>query len=131
MREVHLHRLDRDEKRPCSPELTDHLYGLLHALQQVSNQGVKVYRTFVPKDDKQRPYTFMTTSKDIHLALGKLSQEGQLHLARLLKLEFEFGEFNELLLYPEKDGHRGCMLVTCQIADDADMGWCFHICPAY
>ena len=124
MREVVLYR-PQDNRRD-TPQL-NHLHGVMDALGQIASQHVKIYRTFVPKHDKWT-YVFTTTSKDLHLALGALSQEGQLHLASLLHLEFVAGKCNKLLIFPEAERNRGGMLVTLQ--STANTGWCFHLSPA-
>ena len=107
--------------------MLNHLRWVMDAFEQVSSQHVKVFRTFVPKHNKWT-YVFTTTSKDIHLALGALSQEGQLHFAGLLHLEFVAGKCDELLFFPEAERSRGGMLVT--LHSTANTGWCFHLSPA-
>ncbi len=124
MHEVILHRPQTNERN--TPEL-NLMHGVMDALNQVASQHVKVYRTFVPKHDKW-VYVFTTTSKDIHLALGALSQKGQLHLAGLLHLEFVAGKRNELLLFHEPERSRGGMLVTLQSTENTEL--CFHLSPA-
>ena len=125
MREVILSR-PQDNLRN-TPEL-NHLHGVMDALGQVTSQRVKVYRTFVPKNDKWT-YVFTTASKDVHLSLGALSQEGQLHLASLLHLEFVKGVCHELLLFNAPERNHSGMLIT--LMSTANTGWCFHISPAH
>jgi len=95
-------------------------------MAEARKQRVKVYRTHVPKHEK-REYIFVTSSKDLHLSLGALSQEGQLNLALLLHLEFVAGNCNELLCF-EDDDRGGGMLVGLTDTTSSG-GMTFHISP--
>jgi hypothetical protein len=124
MYQVNLYRPESNDR--STPEL-NHLHGVMDALGQVASQRVKVYRTYVPKHDKWT-YILTTTSKDVHLSLGALSQEGQLFLAGLLHLEFVKGKCSELLLFEGGARNKGA-LVTLQSTENT--GWCFHLSPAH
>ena len=59
---------------------------LFTALQEMEERGARVYETVIYQD--QKPMRLITTSKDIHLLLGSLTEEGRRAFAFLVKCEF-------------------------------------------
>ena len=78
-----------------------HLEPLMKELIETRKQKARIYQTYVI--DGAKRYTFVTTSKDMHLGFGSISLDGQRHLARLLAPEFSRGKFGQLLIRFEKD----------------------------
>jgi hypothetical protein len=79
-------------------------------LKTIRLSGAKFYRTFLEDPNVQTPIVLLTTSKDIHLALGRLSNAGQQSLARTILRAFgEVAEKTGLILIP---GDTASMLVS-------------------
>jgi hypothetical protein len=58
---------------------------LIAELSSLGESKVRVFQTLVLFDDgDEKHYTFMTTSKDIHLALGKLSFKSRQNLMAVI-----------------------------------------------
>lgn len=74
------------ELQDCLPELQN----LLNEIRQVRKNQARVYSTFISSDEDGRggDYTFITTSKDTHLELGKLGRTGLRCLAVVLHKRF-------------------------------------------
>ncbi|MFI5260692.1 MAG: hypothetical protein ACHQU0_02790 [Candidatus Paceibacteria bacterium] len=94
---------------PSTTSTNPHLPNLLEELDQLKEQRVRLYFTYIDLDkDKGSPpvsFTFVTPSKQAHLGLGSMSWEGQRSLARLLEHEFQHDEdMSQLLLYLNNSG---------------------------
>jgi len=118
MREVILHRPEHGG--------SDHLHKVMDDLGQIASQVHKIYRTY-PKDG-QNGHVFLTTSKDIHLYLGQMSDDGQLNLAKLLLEEFEKGGNGELLI-TDPERKKGILATRRFVSPDA--GSIIHLAPAH
>ena len=62
---------------------------LVAELSTPKNSTAKVFRTSVLNEDDNNIYTFMTTSKDVHLGLGRLSFRGRHNLLCVIMRAFE------------------------------------------
>ena len=112
-----------------------HLPQLLKQLENVRSQRTRLYYTYIegdddPTEDKQTDsaqFTFVTPSKQMHLGLGMMSWDGQLHLAWLLEYEFQNGENkSQLILYMEE--RENGVLVTR--TEESDGTIVFTLSPA-
>jgi hypothetical protein len=81
---------------PLSPGATDLQLTVAKEVASIREQGAKVYRTYVT--DGGHSYTLVTTSKDIHLAIGLFSVAGQRSFCELLDVAFVEKRNHELLL---------------------------------
>lgn len=89
-----------------------HLPHLLKELDQLRDQRARLYFTYITGDDdpfgesdkpERASFMFVTPSKQVHLGLGMLSWDGQLHLAWLLEHEFQDGpDMSQLILYMDE-----------------------------
>jgi hypothetical protein len=100
-----------------------HNRSLNEEIGKTLSQGVRIYRTWVHDSENRTQnqdyeYEFLTPSKEIHLWIGSLTSEGQLHLARLLdeetsalaRTQTSFDSLDLLLFYGGKDR---AWYVTC------------------
>jgi len=62
---------------------------LLRELRRAQTQPV--YRTYVPIHDSEKKIILCTTNEKVHLALGKISDPGQMVLARLFENNLKSG----------------------------------------
>lgn len=101
MHQLHLlHAPNQTSSNPAYVTWGKALYGVTNALEINKNRHVSVYHTYAEVAGCK--YAFVTTSKDIHLWLGTLSQDGHACLATLLGLELELNNAgNQLLFYIE------------------------------
>lgn len=70
--------------------------------------------------------TFITTSKDIHLRLGQMTEEGREALAKLIRQHLHPREDGVELLHIHLDGDDGRILVATLVAGPSDM---IHLAP--
>jgi hypothetical protein len=84
-------------------------------IARLQDQKVRVYTTTVyppsPSDDVMpsiKRDRFVTTSKDIHLRIGQMSEEGRWHLAKLIRTEHDRCEHGEagVLVYEDEEKDR-------------------------
>ncbi len=98
---------------PSAVSTNPFLQSFLKQFDKIQKQGVRLYYTYIETDphdvggEKEKldnmPFTFVTTSKDIHLGLGRLCWDAQSYLVGLLEHEFEKDEYmSQMLLYLEK-----------------------------
>ncbi|HVW82404.1 MAG TPA: hypothetical protein VHC68_00410 [Candidatus Paceibacterota bacterium] len=82
--------------------------------------AARVYRT------RCDGVTLTTTSKEVHLSLGRFSLSGLRHFCALISAEAEKGHDKELLL---ADGKHSSLLIT--IIDEKSGGRIFNLAPAH
>ncbi len=97
---------------PSAVSTNPFLQSFLKQFDKIQKQGGRLYYTHIetdPHDVGQKEkldemsFTFVTTSKDIHLGLGRLGWDAQSYLVGLLEHEFEKDEdMSQMLLYLEK-----------------------------
>jgi hypothetical protein len=99
------------------------------------NRGVKVFNTWCHAAGNYDVgyFEFVTGSKDVHLALGEIGENGRINLAFILETWFKKHPYGEVLFQVRvKDGEtekiRGAMLVTRMV--DGDRNVTFHCSPA-
>lgn len=91
-----------------------HLPLLLKEFDKLKNQKVRLYFTYIEGDDNgiargekqdtNGSFTFVTPSKQMHLGIGMMSWDGQLHLAWLLEHEFQNDKhMSQLILYMDRE----------------------------
>ena len=71
--------------------------GFARQLEQARKQKGRVYQTYVDGQGNEK-FVFVTTSKDMPLGLGQLSDLGRTLLAKLLEYEFKDKRFGQLVL---------------------------------
>ena len=101
-------------------ELTDEIRYLVESKS-------KVFRTYLETGESEyaQAFIFVTTSKDVHLAMGRLSRKGLYTLADVIYRAFEIEETYEgLLTIP---GSEGTMLVIKTSSPEAVI---FTLSPA-
>lgn len=111
------------------PGTSKNFLELKEAISTAKSQVVRVFNTYHRMAHGQIVYILSTTSKDIHLELGTLSEEGLGSLCMFLGDEFRSEESSSLLLYADKQ-YKGdfAILVTCAREDAS--GRTFHLSPA-
>lgn len=99
-----------------------YLQPLLKHLEEIEEQKVRVYYTHIETDPsdtadgskeqlEEKSFTFVTTSKNIHLELGRLGWDAQSYLVGLLEYEFQQDKYmNQILLCIQPD--KGAILIT-------------------
>lgn len=111
----------------------EHRERVFDALTGINRQRLRIYRTFAPYSrhytDEMLPVTFVTTSKDVHLALGQFDKDSLFHLGRLIESMFKDyeGPPGDLLLYKDRDQEAGWHVVRTETAD----GITFNMSPAH
>ena len=85
----------------AAPAGNPHLLTLVEEINKTRKEKGRVYQTYVI--DRDKSYTFVSTSKDFHLGIGQLTKEGQVYLAKFLEHEFNKGTLGQLMLGIEKD----------------------------
>ncbi len=94
---------------------------LLDAIKRLHREPVKVYRTYVqdPYFEGEREFILITSSKELHLTIGRLVDEAQLDFCCVLEEEHEFAEDNAMLvLLPGKeDGDPGVGILVSRTSD--------------
>ena len=99
-------------------------------IELAEKQKTKVYETRVQGEKPNEKFTFVTTSKNTHLDLGRLSYRGQCALAGLLEREFAGKTFGQLILqFNGKSGDfaKSILVARCASPD----GISFGLSPAY
>ena len=95
-------------------------------LKTLSDSKAKVYRTFTAMTGTDTPCELLTTSKDVHLAMGRLSKLDHEALARTILSTFdEAGEKTGLLSIP---GDRSSVLVSLTSSEGIIT---IHLSPAH
>ena len=90
--------------------------------------SAKVFRTYCKEEVRTRNYILMTSSKDVHLGIGLLSESGLLEFCRLLWHEYKAAKGAPFILFVEQKGGGG-LLVTR--STDSDLGSeTYHLSPA-
>lgn len=93
---------DENEYREC----------LAKGLQDAVEQKLKIYRTYVVVGNRQEWFVFTTTSKDLHLELGRLNKLDQDALAMFLQHECKNAN-DQVLLSTRRQGRGSAgILVT-------------------
>ena len=95
---------------PSTISANPFLQSLLRQLSEQQQQSGRLYYTYIETDPDdvaegtyQQSFTFVTTSKDIHLGLGRMRWEAQAYLVGLLEHEFKKDqEMSQMLLRLEK-----------------------------
>lgn len=90
-----------------------HAPAVISELERMRNQRVRVFRTVARLGDSSC-VTFKTTSKDIHLRLGAMTDTGRSGLGRLLEVEFASDDCDELLIYESSE--RGRAILVMQVS---------------
>ena len=102
-------------------------------LDQARKQKGKVYQTYVDDQGKKK-FVFVTTSKDVHLGLGMLTNLGQSLLAKQLEYEFRNKTFGQLMLnLPSESGDENDekSVLVAMTEDRASGETCFGLSPAH
>lgn len=89
---------------------------LVTELQSMANSKGNVYQTFLSLPEDGGPCVFLTTSKDIHLALGRLSHQGHRNLACVILRACDIEEVETGLLSVPND--KGSLLATISCNGD-------------
>jgi hypothetical protein len=110
-----MHELILKKPTVSGPQSLD-MAALAAEFEWLDKEPGRIYQTYVFGD--RHTHTFMTTSKDVHLGLGRLSRSGQLRLAKLLEAEMLNNETSQLRLRLDNDGKNGTLLVVMTTNDD-------------
>jgi hypothetical protein len=106
---------------------SEHLHKLMDDIGSILSQDARIYRTYVNKTD--RAYIFVTTSKDMHLLIGQLSDQGQYCLACLIEAKYKTAGdgSNEVLVHNLLTEKKYLAVVT-----ESNRHCCIiHISPAH
>lgn len=109
-------------------DCTDHSrHVVVDNLEALGFQKARVYRTFVPANEKwggnTLDFVFTTTHKDTHLELGRLDRVTQYHLALLLEEMFKNGAVREIMLLKRPDEKEGWLMTRTQEGFDVTFTW--------
>jgi hypothetical protein len=86
-------------------------------LEDIKKLKFRVFQTPVVRlnGDEKMTFSFLTSSKEAHLGIGRLSSAGKYHLAKLLDQEFKLYCCSELMLsFDDSEG----FLVTRTVQDN-------------
>lgn len=101
---------------------------LLRELRRAQTQPV--YRTYVPIHDSEKKIILCTTNEKVHLAIGKISDPGQMVLARLFEEKLKgIGELVFSFQPDENQTQSRNLFVTA--SQDARGYRTFHIAPGH
>ncbi len=115
------------EVRLVRPEMgtgSIHMHKVVTALEKMKAQRVRVYSTFPRSQSKA--FCLLTTSKDVHLRLGSMTDTERFHFASLLEEEMA-QEPSKTLIIIGDDEEKG-ILVT--LGEPNGKGPVFHLSPA-
>ena len=97
-------------------------------MRRIKDQKVKIYRTTVyPPNPGPVLERFVTTSKDVHLRLGQMSEEARWSLACLIQESLD-GVGDGLLVFEDESRHAA--LFASVVLNDEDKDLIIHISPA-
>ncbi|MEX0919405.1 MAG: hypothetical protein WDZ64_01490 [Parcubacteria group bacterium] len=110
---------------------------LAHELELVKARKVKVYKTSAPGAgagagaNTDTDVFFVTTSKDIHLFLGQLSEVSKFCLVRLILSQLKSGEVSSLLLRENEEKPGATFVTLSKESDGFNLAYIIHLAPAH
>ena len=96
--------------------LSQKLPDFVREIENLDSSKGRVYRTTVHSPKSPVSETFLTTSKDLHLEFGRMSEELQWALATLIRQEL--GTLDGVIMLFAKDDHPIGILATLVMGGD-------------
>src|SRR4051812_21906837 len=88
----------------------EHAQALAKEFETIRSQKGRVYRTYYRGE--ARRYLFVTTSKELHVTFGMLSEDGHLHLGQLFEDQLSGINAPAEMLLEAGGAHDDTMIVT-------------------
>ena len=100
--------------------LTDKFVDAIGELKKECETG-RVYKTYVYDSERDETSVLMTTSKDVYLEFGPMSNKAQVLFVRLLEREFKSNAGQLILVFDKGSGESNrALLIVRSVSEDGD-----------